>query len=209
MYTLKKLLEMSSAQHKHLCPRQVLGVRMGMYAIKILNLNLHQNDKRLFTFIETDGCALDGVSVATGCWVGRRTMQVLDFGKIAATFVVVHTERAVRIFPHPEARRAINRYAKHTKDRWHAYLEAYQVMPLDELLVAQSVQLTFSIQAIISCEDTRALCDRCGEEIFNEREVCLDQMVLCRSCAGGAYFEPIQGLHLCQDMPSYTVSVNL
>lgn len=199
MLALKELLEISSARHRHLCPRQVLGVRMGMCAAEFLKSDLPQRDKRLYTFIETDGCALDGVSVATGCWVGRRTMHVLDFGKIAATFVDTHTERAVRIIPHPEVRQAVSRYAPHAKDYWHAYLEAYQVMPLDELLVIQPVQLTVSMQALISREDARALCDRCGEEIFNEREVHLEGQVLCRSCAGGSYFELLSEVYISQE----------
>ena len=189
MPTLKDLLEISAAQHRHLCPRQVLGVRMGMYAAEYFGLDLPQRDKRLYTFIETDGCALDGVSVATGCWVGRRTMQVLDFGKMAATFVDTHTGQAVRIIPHLEVRQAVSRYVPQAKDHWHTYLEAYQVMPLDELLVAQPVFLTVSMRAIISHEDARVLCDRCGEEIFNEREVHLENQVLCRACAGQSYFE--------------------
>ena len=189
MPTLKDLLEISAAQHRHLCPRQVLGVRMGMYAAEYFGLDLPQRDKRLYTFIETDGCALDGVSVATGCWVGRRTMQVLDFGKMAATFVDTYTDQAVRITPHPEVRQAVFCYAPQAKDHWHAYLEAYRVMPLDELLAAQPVSLTVSMRAIISREDARVLCNRCGEEIFNEREVRLEDQVLCRACAGGSYFE--------------------
>lgn len=199
MLTLTKLLEISSARHQHLCPRQVLGVRMGMYAAEYLGLDLPQRDKRLYAFIETDGCALDGVSVATGCWVGRRTMQVLDFGKMAATFVDTHTERAVRVIPHPDVRQAVSRYAPHAKDHWHAYLEAYQIMPPDELLAAQPVQLTVSMQALISREDARALCDRCGEEIFNEREVLLEGQVLCRSCAGQPYFELSSEMYIPQE----------
>ena len=205
MPTLKELLAISSARHQHLCPRQVLGVRMGMYAAEYLGLDLPRRDKRLYTFIETDGCALDGVSVATGCWVGRRTMQVLGFGKMAVTFVDTHTDRAVRIIPRPEVRQAVSRYAPGVKDHWHTYLEAYQVMPLDELLVTQPVQLTVSMQAIISHEGARALCDRCGEEIFNEREVRLEDQVLCRSCAGRSCFELFPEVFVSQEVP---ISIN-
>ena len=200
MPTLKELLAISSSRHQHLCPRQVLGVRMGMCAARYLGLDLPQRNKRLYTFIETDGCALDGVSVATGCWVGRRTMQALDFGKMAATFVDTHTDQAVRIIPHPEVRQAVSRYASHAKDHWHAYLEAYRVMPLDELLVTQPVQLAVSMKAIINREDARALCDRCGEEIFNEREVRLEDQVLCRSCAGWSYFELLSEVFVPQEV---------
>ncbi|MGB1288420.1 MAG: FmdE family protein, partial [Aggregatilineales bacterium] len=65
---------------------------------------LPQRDKRLITFVETDGCFADGVSVATGCWLGRRTMRLMDYGKVAATFVDTLTGDAVRIAPHPQSR---------------------------------------------------------------------------------------------------------
>jgi formylmethanofuran dehydrogenase subunit E len=163
-------------------------------------LDLPQRDKRLYTFIETDGCALDGASVATGCWIGRRTMQVLDYGKIGATFVDTFTDRAIRVVPHPEVRQTVSRYTQQAEDQWHAYLEAYQVMPLDELLVVQPVRLTVSMQVIISREDARAHCDQFGEEIFNEREVHIENRVLCRACAGDSYFELMSEVHLSQEV---------
>jgi formylmethanofuran dehydrogenase subunit E len=87
MKPLNELLEASAALHHHLCPRQVLGVRMGRLAGRLLGLDLPQSDtqasglsasKRLLTIMETDGCAADGVAVATGCWVGRRTLRIED-----------------------------------------------------------------------------------------------------------------------------------
>jgi formylmethanofuran dehydrogenase subunit E len=87
MLALNQLLDRSAELHNHLCPRQVLGVRIGMYAGELLGLELPQTDKRLYTFVETDGCFADGVSVAAGCWLGRRTMRLMDYGKVAAVFV--------------------------------------------------------------------------------------------------------------------------
>jgi formylmethanofuran dehydrogenase subunit E len=161
---------------------------MGMCAAEVLRFDLPQTGKQLFTFIETDGCFCDGVSVSTGCWVGRRTLRVMDFGKMAATFVDTHTERAVRIAPHPEARLFVDQYARQAEDQWHAYLEAYQSMPLDKLLIMQSVRLTVSMSAIINREGAKAYCSQCGEEIFNECEVQFEDQTLCRSCAGQAYY---------------------
>ena len=34
----------------------------------------------------------------------------------------------------------------------------------------------------------RAICDRCGEEILNEREVVVEGLTLCRYCACGGYY---------------------
>src|SRR5688572_20541649 len=104
MIGLQTFLEQASALHNHLCPRQILGIRMGIYAAERLGLELPQTEKRLFTFVETDGCFADGVAVSTGCWLGHRTMRLMDYGKVAATFVDTQTDRAVRIWPHPTAR---------------------------------------------------------------------------------------------------------
>jgi formylmethanofuran dehydrogenase subunit E len=185
---LNTLLEHTAARHQHLCPRQVLGVRMGMYAADLLDLDLPQADKRLFTFVETDGCFTDGVAVATGCWVGRRTLRMMDFGKVAATFVDTQKDLAMRIHPHPNSRDGWHHYAPDAQDRWHGYLQAYQLMPARELLVAQPVQLTLSMRAILSNPEARAVCTQCGEEIINQREVYQNGALLCRGCAGENYY---------------------
>jgi formylmethanofuran dehydrogenase subunit E len=179
----------SARLHDHLCPRQVLGVRMGMAAAHLLGLELPQKDKRLHVFVETDGCAVDGIMVSTGCQVGRRTMHVLDFGKVAATFADRENGLALRLRPRSDLRDAWAQYAPQAADRWHGYLQAYQVMPEAELFDLQRGRLTISLAALISQEGVRAVCERCGEEIFNEREVHLAGSVLCRTCAGESYFE--------------------
>src|SRR5690606_22476833 len=133
MAQLDELLDKSAALHSHLCPRQVLGARIGLYAGALLRLELPQEDKRLYTFVETDGCFADGVSVATGCWLGRRTLRLVDYGKVAATFIDTDTGDALRIHPSADSRALAARYAPNGIGRWYAYLEGYQHMPTDEL----------------------------------------------------------------------------
>lgn len=185
---LPELLEESSALHKHLCPRQVIGVRMGLQVANILELELPQTDKRLFTFVETDGCFADGVSVATGCWLGRRTMRLMDYGKTAATFVDTKTDRAVRIWPHPNCRTFASSYVPNAQSRWHTMLEAYQIMSVDDLLCWREVELSVSLKELISRAGVRVNCEICGEEIINEREVVVCGTTLCRSCTGNSYY---------------------
>lgn len=195
---LTPLLDASAERHRHLCPRQVLGIRMGLFGLRQLGLLdevscLFDNEKkRLLTIMETDGCGADGVAVATDCHVGRRTLRVVDYGKMAATFVDTKTEKAIRVVPSALSREMAPDFAPDARSRWHAYLEAYQVMP-DELLLAwQPVQLTPSISEILSRPGVRAICANCGEEIINEREVVVNGRTLCRSCAGNAYYLPLQ-----------------
>jgi formylmethanofuran dehydrogenase subunit E len=186
---LPDLLSQSAALHDHLCPRQVLGVRMGLQAATVLGLDLPQRDKRLLTIVETDGCFADGVSVATGCWLGHRTLRCEDFGKVAATFIDTRTGEAVRMHPSPAARERARTFAPEAADRWHAYLQGYQVMPVDLLLVTVPVRLKVPVAEIVSRPDHRALCASCGEEIFNERGVVQHGVVVCQACAGSDYLD--------------------
>ena len=204
MMDLQTLLSLSAQRHMdHLCPRQVLGVRMGMYAAELFGLELPQTDKRLFAFVETDGCLVDGITEATGCACGHRTMRLMDYGKTAATFVDTISHRAIRILPSRESRQRAYVYVPDASDRWHAQLEAYQMMPAEELLEAQQVSLSLSLAAIISRHGMRAVCEACGEDIINEREVHRADRVLCRSCAGDSYYSASQD----PTMPSTSVLV--
>ncbi len=198
MNSLSQLLEASAALHRHLCPRQVLGVRMGLLAGEVLGLDLPQTDKRLLTVVETDGCASDGVAVATNCWVGRRTMRVEDYGKVAATFVDTATGRAIRVSARPGIRQRARDCAPEARNKWEAQLLGYQRMPSNELLSAQGVQLKMTIEKIVSRAGVRVLCEICGEEIMNEREVIQDGMTLCRACMGQSYYYLTADIPCCE-----------
>lgn len=188
MKPLDDILHDSAAHHAHLCPRQVLGARVGMLAASLLTLDLPQSDKRLLAFVETDGCFVDGVSAATGCYVGRRTLRVEDFGKTAATFVDTRTERAVRIAPRLDVRELAQEYAPDARNHWEAQLLSYQTMPDEDLLDFKWVTMRVNIPALIGQAGARANCDSCGEEILNQREVLWESKILCRACAGQAYY---------------------
>jgi formylmethanofuran dehydrogenase subunit E len=188
MRSLSELLEASAALHHHLCPRQVLGVRLGMRAGELLDLDLPQADKRLLVIAETDGCGVDGISAATGCRVGRRTLRIEDYGKVAATFVNTLTGRAVRIAPRSGVRTLARAYVPEARNNWEAQLLGYQRMPADLLLSAHAVQLRTPIEQIVSRPGLKAVCEVCGEEIMNAREVVRNGMTVCRACAGEGYY---------------------
>lgn len=188
MRPIEELLSQSAALHRHLCPRQVLGVRIGLCGGMALDLDVPRTDKRLLVFVETDGCGADGISVASGCWVGKRTLRVLDFGKLAATFVDTYTNQAVRVVPRPGIRETAWRYAPDAHNRWTAQLKGYRMMPEQALLRTMPVTLIENLEKFISRPGARVVCEACREEILNEREVIIEEMVLCRACVGEAYY---------------------
>ena len=194
MTDLHTILDASAARHTHLCPRQVLGARIGFAGAAALGLEIPRRDKNLLVILETDGCFADGIEAATGCTVGHRTLRIEDYGKIAATFVDTQTEQALRLAPRLDVRQRDFAYAPLETRRYFAQLQAYQAMPDDELLTIQTVFLNASIKDIVSRAGVRVNCENCCEEIINEREVILNGQVLCRACAIGGYYSPVEAL---------------
>jgi len=163
-------------------------VRIGLAGAAGLGLPVPRLDKRLLVIAESDGCFVDGVSVVTGCTVGHRTLRVEDYGKIAATFVDVVTEQALRLAPRLDVRLRACAFAPEENRHYFAQLQAYQVMPDEELLLAQEVCLTTPVSALVGRPGVRVNCAVCGEEIINQREINLGGTTLCRACAGPAYY---------------------
>ena len=185
---IQSLLERSSRDHSHLCPRQILGVRMGLCGLKALGLSANQGGKRLLVITETDGCFADGLTAATDCTVGHRTLRVEDYGKAAAVFVDVKTGYSVRVAPALDIRQKAYTYSPDEPRHYFAQMQAYQVMPDEEMFTVTEVQLMTPIEAIVSRPGVRVNCDVCGEEIMNEREIQHEGLTLCRTCAGSSYY---------------------
>jgi formylmethanofuran dehydrogenase subunit E len=185
---LSILLKRSASEHSHLCPRQVLGVRMGLAGLIALGLKAPITTRTGLVFIETDGCFADGIRVATGATVGHRTLRVQDLGKIAAIFTDVKAGTSLRLAPQLNVRTRALEYASDEKRRYFAQLQGYQEMPDEELFSYQRVELLIPAMQVISHPNSRAHCSICGEEIINEREVVVDRKVLCQTCAHGGYY---------------------
>ncbi len=185
---LSILLEKSASEHDHLCPRQVLGVRMGLAGLAALGLNAPVSAKTALIIVETDGCFVDGIRAVTGASVGHRTLRIQDVGKIAATFTDLTGATSLRLAPKPDVRLRASDFAPGETRRYFAQLKGYEVMPDEELFNIQKVELKTAPTQIMSHQIARAMCSSCGEEIINEREAIVDGKVLCQTCAFGGYY---------------------
>ena len=186
---LSAALSQSVQHHRHLCPRQVLGARIGLAGIQSLGIPVVQEKKELLVIAETDGCFLSGLEAATDVSVNHRTMRIADIGKLAATFVHVATDTAVRVSLNPDVREKAWAYANGDERRhYFAMLTGYQRMPDSELMRFQAVRLIVPAAQLISRPGIRTNCTVCGEEVINEREVYINGAPFCLTCAGNAQY---------------------
>ena len=186
--TLDNLLKITAARHSHLCPRQVLGVRMALAGASALGMEIPRKDKNMLIIAETDGCFVDGLEVAGGVSPGRRTLRIEDYGKIGATFINVKDGKVLRLAPRLDIRERARAYAPDEPRHYFAQLCGYQLMPDDELFYINPVTLSPSIEQIVSRAGLRVNCASCGEEIMNEREIKYQGLNYCRSCFGAGYY---------------------
>lgn len=184
------LLDESVRIHGHLCPGQVLGVRMAMYGLDKIGIHDPKGTdrKKLYLFVEIDRCATDALQSVTGCSLGHRTMRFIDYGKMAATFVNLQSGRAVRVIAREDAREKAKNYFPEVENKYQCQLEAYKVMPDEELFSYESVSVVIPPQDMPGRPLSRVRCDACGEYVQDLREVKKDGRSICRACTHGAYY---------------------
>jgi formylmethanofuran dehydrogenase subunit E len=70
---LVNFLSKSVANHGHLCPGQVLGVRLAMLGCREVGIDDPKSSRDLIVYVEIDPCATDAIQSVTGCKLGKRT----------------------------------------------------------------------------------------------------------------------------------------
>ena len=193
MKSLDDYLRDAEQAHGHLCAGQVLGVRMAMLGLQKLGIDdpSGSDRKRLVTFVEIDRCATDAVAVVTGCRLGKRALKFRDWGKMAATFVDTSTGRAIRVAAKESSKALAKRMHPELESKNQQQMLAYREISDDDLFTAKWVKVELHPEEFPGYKGERVVCDECGEGINFRREVNREGRVLCRSCAGERYYEPI------------------
>lgn len=191
MKPFEDLLQESVALHGHMCPGQILGVRLAMAGCREVDVDNPRGTKKLIVWVEIDRCATDAIQSVTGCKLGKRTLKYVDYGKMAATFLNTDTGEAMRILARDDSRERALAYAPRAASKSEAQLLAYREMPDEELFVMTPVSLSVREEDQPGHPVSRVACDNCGEGVNDRREVRRDNRILCRPCAEGGYYEEI------------------
>jgi formylmethanofuran dehydrogenase subunit E len=191
MKSFEELLETSVERHGHLCPGQVVGVRMAMLGCRLIGLDdpsSHRQVKKLLVYVEMDRCAADAVALVTGAKLGRRSLKFMDYGIMAATFVNLETRKAYRVLSTEESRDLAFYYAPEVTGKTEQQLEAYRRMPDSVLFRVQEVHVPVHDEDMPGPTRYKATCSRCGQIVRDRREIIRNGETLCKPCAEGAYF---------------------
>ncbi|UCH79783.1 MAG: TraR/DksA C4-type zinc finger protein [Nitrospiraceae bacterium] len=177
--------------HGHLCPGQVLGVRLSMLGLDKIGIYDPKgaDRKKLIVYVEIDRCATDAIQSVTGCSPGKRSLKLMDYGKMAATFVNLGTDRSIRVLSREDSKQRAKNYFPEIEDKYKCQLEAYKVMPDEELFECREVKVKVPVEDMPGRPGRRIACDTCGEFVQDSRDITIDGKVVCKACAHGGYYD--------------------
>jgi formylmethanofuran dehydrogenase subunit E len=188
---LDELLSDCERLHGHICPGQVLGVRLALLGCRLIGLNDPKGTDRksLIVWVEIDRCMTDAVSAVTGVRLGKRSLKYLDYGKVAATFLNLSDNCAVRVLALDESRAHADSLYAHVESRKERQMLAYRELEDARLFKIERVRVDLDEFDMPGRPRSRVSCARCLEGINDGREV-FDGMgeKICRACAFGGYY---------------------
>jgi formylmethanofuran dehydrogenase subunit E len=176
-------LDKAAKYHGHICGGQILGIRMTLLGLKLLGLSPEPQEglRDLAIFLESDRCVADAAYVVTGITLGRRRIKLANYGKTAMSFLSLKTGEAYRISVVDHERPAKDQdlvafwAAKDDKDIFRVQKARIDLAPGEEPGPPSRV----------------AVCQKCGDEVMDHKDVLVDGQTLCRACAEGPYYQDL------------------
>lgn len=192
MKPFEQLLEGASEFHGHMCPGQVVGVRMAILGCRLIGLedpSSPEQIKKLIVFVEMDRCTADAVAYVTGVKLGRRSLKFRDYGIMAATFLNLETGKAVRVLSTEESRDLAAFYAKGISTLREQQITAYKTMPDNVLFRVFEVSVTLNESDYPGPSGSKFTCMKCGQVIRDNRQVNERGLMVCKPCTDDCYFK--------------------
>jgi len=180
--------------HGHICPGQLLGVRMATLGCRLTGIGDPRgvDRKKLLVWVEIDRCVTDAICAVTGVRLGKRSLKYLDYGKVAATFLNLSEDLSVRIVARDESRELAETLFPEIENKKERQMLTYRKALDKELFKIERVHIELKELEMPGKPKTRLSCGVCQEGINDGREVpdALGRKI-CRACAFGTYYQSI------------------
>lgn len=193
---LDRLIEECGSLHGHICPGQILGVRMAVLGCHLTGIEDPRGSdrKKLLVWVEIDRCVTDAVSAVTGVRLGKRSLKFLDYGKVAATFLNLSERRAYRIVAKEESRELADALYPAVGDKKGRQMLTYREADVALLFKIEPVSVDIDDFEMPGRPRRRINCAQCGEGVNDGRDLfdALNRRV-CHPCAFGSYYRRTGG----------------
>ena len=170
--------------HGHLCLGQILGVHMAENGLKAIGTT---DPKKIVIYVEIDRCISDTIHILTGTRLVRRNMKLVNYGKMAATFINTETWVAFRVWVSGKINEiAVNINTGNHEDKKH--LENLLELQSEELISIQQVIVNITNEDMPGKPLRTVFCIKCKEKVFDGKEIESVDGPLCRACSDKPYY---------------------
>lgn len=174
-------LEKAREFHGHLCTGIIFGVRIARAGLNYLGIKDPTKNRDFIVFVEVDRCLADAVQSVTGCSLGRRRLKWMDYGKMAASFIDMNTNKGVRIVVDAKQN------APEDEDQvafWNQFSD-------EQLLKFEPITVDLKPEDLPGRPTQKTNCEICHEKIMDGRDILKEGKVICKACAKDAYYQKI------------------
>ena len=180
--------------HGHICPGQILGIRMAIHGCQLTWIGDPRGTdrKKLIVWVEIDRCVTDAISAVTGVRLGKRSLKYQDYGKVAATFLNIAENRAYRIIAREESRGLADALHPSVEGKKERQMLTYKEADTSALFKVERVRAVLDDLEMPGRPRRRIICGLCGEGVNDGRElVDAQNRRVCRYCAFGGYYQVV------------------
>ncbi len=171
--------------HGHLCLGQVLGVHLAERGIEIIRTT---DPNEIIVYVENDRCIADAIQIITGTRLGRRSMKLVNYGKMAATFINTRTGDAYRVWVSGKVNEMIGEINIDLHEREKQYTTILEA-DSDDIVSVQRVSVNIPPWEMPGKPQRTVICLRCKEKVMDGKDVLNDEGSLCLACAGEPYYQ--------------------
>ena len=186
-YNLDECIEIAKDFHGDACMGIKMGSRMSILGLEAIGIKDPRGEDRkdFMVYVESDRCASDAILAITGCHPGKRTLKVLNYGKMAATFVNLKTGKAVRVSTKNREGDTVT-----TKEmiEQNPHGDDQFLKSDEELFIVKEVLVNIP-EGELPGRPTRVVtCASCGERVMDARDVSKDGKFYCIPCSSERYY---------------------
>jgi formylmethanofuran dehydrogenase subunit E len=184
--TYENLVQQAGAFHGDICHGIKIGTRMTMSGLRRIGVTDPKgaDRKKLMVFVEIDRCTTDAIMALTGCRPGKRTMKIRDYGKMAATFINLETNKAFRV---------VIKSHKKPGENDNGAQPDFASLPEEELFAIAEVEVPLRPEDLPGKPLSRVDCACCGETVMDGREVRRGEQIFCTPCAAESDYYRVVG----------------
>jgi len=173
--------------HGHLCLGQILGVHLAEKGMEAIGTT---DPRKMIIYVENDRCISDAIQILTGTRLGRRTMKLVNYGKMAATFINTETLDAYRVWVSGKINEMIGKVSSYQQEKEKQYKILLET-PSEEVVSIQKVTVNIAKEDMPGKPLRTVTCARCNEKVMDGKDVLSDGEPLCLACAGKPYYQLI------------------